>query len=448
MPRITLSACPVVLVVFVRGGCAQEEAPAVVRCEPAHLAVDVDAATTKELVVTFDRPMDTRGWSVCGGGPAFPKIKGRPRYETPRKLVIEVELEPDHDYAMSLNCGAAKNFRSKEGTPLLPVPWTFSTAPRDLPDPRVQTKANRDALAELRDLLPRAYSYYDLRVADWPGLWSKHEAAILGAKTTRGFASAVASVLAATEDIHLHLRLGDQVFAAGRRAIDPLYRSRLVGKYFDTKPAGDNALVGRNDEGIGYLMVATWGSRKDADAVEATLPQLRDCKAIVVDVRPNAGGDEALARRVAEWFVDGTKTYAKNRYRIAAGRDGFGPVLDRQITGNTDADEQIRCPIAVLTSRYVMSSNESFVMMLQQAPDCTVVGQPTYGSSGNPRPHELTNGVVVVLPSWQDLRLDGTCLEGEGIAPDVPVEVDARDDRDRDPILERALDVLRGKLGK
>ena len=32
-------------------------------------------------------------------------------------------------------------------------------------------------------------------------------------------------------------------------------------------------------------------------------------------------------------------------------------------------------PVAVLTGRYVMSSSESFVMMLQQALACTIVGQ-------------------------------------------------------------------------
>jgi hypothetical protein len=424
----------------------QAEPPKVVSLEPAHLAMDVDAARTVRLVATFDRAMGDAGWSFCGGGPAFPKFKGKPRWESPKKIVVDVELEPDHEYRLSLNCPAATNFRSAEGAALAPVPWSFTTLPAKLPDPARQRAENRKALDELRKVLAGGYSHYDLRVRDWNKLVKQHEPAIVGAKTTRGWASAVAGMLAATEDIHLSLRLGESSFATGTRAVDPLFRDGLLGKYFTTKGAGDHGIRGRSDDGIGYLMIGGWTSASAVDAIETGLELLRDCKAMVVDVRPNSGGDERLAQRVAAWFVDGTKVYGRNRYRVKPGKDGFGPVLERRISGNQVAARQFRGPVAVLTSRYVMSSNESFVLMMQQAPDCTVVGQRTYGSSGNPKPHELGNGVTIVVPSWQDLRLDGTCFEGEGLAPDVEVGFDPAELEARDPILERALELLRARV--
>jgi hypothetical protein len=136
---------------------------------------------------------------------------------------------------------------------------------------------------------------------------------------------------------------------------------------------------------------------------------------LIVDVRANSGGDELLAQRIAAWFVDGAKPYAKNVYRERKGENGFGPELTRSITGNA-AEQRFGGPFAVLMRRYVMSSCESFVLMMQQGPSCTLIGQRSYGSSGNPRRHELGNGVEVFVPSWKDLRLDGTCFEGEGIA--------------------------------
>ena len=327
-----------------------------------------------------------------------------------------------------------------------PVPWSFSTAPDKLPDQGKQKAENRRALEALQKVLADSYSYYDLRVHAWDKLFRDHEAAIVGAKTTHSWTSAVAKMLAATEDIHLHLRFGEQTFATGTRAIDSLYRSSLVPHYVYVRPAGDNGLQGRTDDGIGYLMIPAWENPKDTDAIEQALPALRNCKALIIDVRPNSGGDELLAQRIAAWFVEGTKVYGKDRYRVRPGKDGFGPILERTVTGNTDADKRMNVPIVVLTSRYVMSSNESFVLMLRQAKDCTVVGQRTFGSSGNPKPHELPNGVTVVVPSWQDLRPDGTCFEGEGLAPDVEVEVDPKDLDKRDPILEKALALLRDKI--
>ena len=84
--------------------------------------------------------------------------------------------------------------------------------------------------------------------------------------------------------------------------------------------------------------------------------------------------------------------------------------------------------------------------MMEQAKDCTVVGQPTFGSSGNPKPCELSNGVTVLLPSWQDMDLDGTLIEGKGLQPDVLVECTQKDFESGDPILAKALELLRAKI--
>jgi hypothetical protein len=424
---------------------AGDEVPKVVTMEPENGAVDVDIKKVTKLVVTFDRPMFTRGWSLCGDGPNYPPLKGSPRWDTPKKLVVDVELEPGHDYELSLNCGA-KGIRSDKEVPLVPVPWTFSTAPEKLPNQATQKAENKKSFDALQDVLANSYSYYDLRVRNWKKLFQENEAAIVNAKTTRGWARAVAKMLAVTEDIHLYLRLGDRVFGTGSRAVDPLYRRKLLDQYLPVEPAGDNGLQGRTSDGIGYVMIAAWENQAAISSIARALSGLRDCRALIVDVRPNAGGDEIMARSIAAWFVDGVKPYAKHRFREKAGADGFGSVTDRAVTGNAASDQRISVPIAVLTSRYVMSSNESFVLMLRQAKDCTVVGEPTYGSSGCPRPHEMPNGVTILVPSWQDMTLDGKCFEGVGLTPDVVVKLGPNDLESKDPILERALALLRDKV--
>ena len=90
-----------------------------------------------------------------------------------------------------------------------------------------------------------------------------------------------------------------------------------------------------------------------------------------------------------------------------------------------------------------MSSCEAFLLMMKQVAGCKLIGQKSYGSSGNPKPHELGNGVTVYLPSWKAMRPDGTCFEGEGIKPDIAVKTSAIELGDRDPVLESALKFLR-----
>jgi len=435
------------LFAFVVGACAPvfaQQAPKVVTMDPPHQA-EVDAKTTTRLVVVFDQAMDQNGFSFCGGGPAFPKTKGGATWQDAKTVVLEIELEPDHQYSLSLNCPAASNFRSKNGVALAPVPWSFTTLPTKLRPAAQQKKRNQQALQVLMKTLAERYSYYDLRVADWKQLEKEHGKAVLAAKTDRGFAQAAANMLQPTGDLHLYLRFGEQTFGTGSRAVDSLFRRQLLEQYVRVAPAGPQALAGRTADGIGYLMVGTWTKEVDPEVIGGAITELADTKAMIIDARPNCGGDETLAQQVAAWFVTGTKTYAKNRYRERAGKDGFGAVLERTITGHGD-NRHYDKPIAVLTSRYVMSSNESFVMMLQQADDCVLVGQPTFGSSGNPKPFELGNDVTVFVPSWQDLRLDGTVIEGEGIQPDEFVPCTGSDLQSRDPILEKALELLRAKV--
>jgi C-terminal processing protease CtpA/Prc len=56
---------------------------------------------------------------------------------------------------------------------------------------------------------------------------------------------------------------------------------------------------------------------------------------------------------------------------------------------------------------------------------------------------ELGNGVTLFVPSWEDLRLDDTCLEGEGFAPDIEVKTTAKSFGKKDPVIEAALKFLR-----
>ncbi len=421
------------------------KAPRVVKLEPAHLASDVDASVVTRLVITFDQNMSTGGWSFCGGGPQYPRSTGSPFWKTPKVCILAVDLEPDHDYRLSLNCPAARNFRSAKGVPLDPTPWSFATQPAKPLSKREQRAPNKDAVAELREVLERRYSYYDYHDLNWRKIYREHEKTILSSQSPRAWASAASTMLKPTGDLHLYLRYGGNTYATGSRRVDSLFRKNLLSRYFeDVQQAGNNALTARTEDGIGYLVIGTFGNNLDSAAVTAAIAKMKDTKALIIDVRPNSGGNELLAREIAAWFVDGVKVYAKNTYRRdkGKGKKAFGPVLDRTIEGNSDAD-RYPGPVAVLMSRYNMSSCEAFLLMMKQAESCTLVGQRSYGSSGNPKTHGLSNGVEVIVPSWMAMEPDGTCFEGKGIAPDVEVEVTAEDLKQRDPILERALSILR-----
>ena len=214
--------------------------------------------------------------------------------------------------------------------------------------------------------------------------------------------------------------------------------SKLVPQW---KAHNNTVATGRFDDGVTYILIGGWpgGRGSDLEPAFEAIKTADPAKGIVIDVRPNGGGDELLARQVAGCFVDGRKVYSKNDIRqngkfVGPFDRAFDPAKDRPA---------YRGKVAVLMGPACMSSNESFLMMMKQVPGCTLVGDRSYGSSGNPKPHDLGNGVTVYLPSWRDMQPDGTLLEGQGIAPDVEVKATAKDLADADPVLEAALKVLR-----
>ncbi len=90
-----------------------------------------------------------------------------------------------------------------------------------------------------------------------------------------------------------------------------------------------------------------------------------------------------------------------------------------------------------------MSSCEAFLLMMKTVPGCKLIGETSYGSSGNPQAHELPNGITVFLPCWKAMTADGREFEGLGIPPDIEVKTKPSDFEYTDPVINAALEYLR-----
>jgi len=88
-----------------------------------------------------------------------------------------------------------------------------------------------------------------------------------------------------------------------------------------------------------------------------------------------------------------------------------------------------------------MSSCESFLLMMACAPRAVLIGERSYGSSGNPGSFPLGNGVTAIIPRWVDLTPDGRELEGRGLEPDISIEY--LPEAMSDPVLSAARACLR-----
>jgi hypothetical protein len=388
--------------------------------------------------------------SVVGGGEKFPKIIGRPRWVSDRTLRVSVKLVPDHDYWLSINSDRFTNFRGKNGEPAEPHPVSFKTKKADpggdaKPAPKAQRltpEENRDAVAELRRAIDQDYSYRDRMKLDWDALFKAATPELEAAATPDEFARAAAKALAPANDMHLWLEAnGKLVGSHSRRVPHNLNRDTLARLVPGWRQRGTGVYTGRFDDGIGYVLIDSWDASR-AEGVRAAidfLAGLKDAPGYVIDVRPNAGGSETLAATLAGCFVAEPVVYARHRTRFGG---ELSPPAERVLS---PAEPHLHRKVAVLMGLANMSSCESFLMMMRRGPDCVLVGERSFGSSGNPQPIALGNGVTAYIPSWQDLDVDGTPIEGKGIAPDVEVVTHAADLQSADSVLAAALAAIRSK---
>ena len=144
-------------------------------------------------------------------------------------------------------------------------------------------------------------------------------------------------------------------------------------------------------------------------AVEALIEQ--GAVALIFDVRYNGGG-------YASEMVD------LLNYLLPKG-DLFRTV---DYMGNESVDKSdascVEMPMAVLVNGSSYSAAEFFAAALQEYEWATVVGQTTSGKGHYQVTYTLSDGSAVGLSIGKYYTPNGLCLEGVGITPDIPVEVD------------------------
>jgi C-terminal processing protease CtpA/Prc len=165
-----------------------------------------------------------------------------------------------------------------------------------------------------------------------------------------------------------------------------------------------------------------------------------DAPGFIIDLRENGGGSEITAQDIAGLFANDEFVYAKTALRSGPGPADFSKLTDRIIRptgGETRYDGSVVC----LVGPNSVSSAEGFALMMKALPNCTLVGQPTRGASGNPAAVQLPNGVEVWFSRWKSLTPEGVCIEDLGVEPDIKV----KSQRGSDAGYEKAIEILKQK---
>jgi carboxyl-terminal processing protease len=201
--------------------------------------------------------------------------------------------------------------------------------------------------------------------------------------------------------------------------------------------------VRRKDGGVRLTRFNIFTPEVAAQFARALGGELKDARALVIDLRDNGGGEaEAMADLASTLLPAGLSL---GRFTDRDGRVQLEPFTRLALLSTADSIVRFRGPVVVLTNARTASAAEVFAASLREAGRARVVGEATCGCVLGIRQRlRLPDGGVLDISEMDYHTAGGTRLEGAGVTPDaevMPTREDLR--RGRDRALELAVELLK-----
>lgn len=327
------------------------------------------------------------------------------------------------------------------------------------------------------------YPFFRAKGVDWDAMRAKYRPQVRPDTTDDELFKTLSAMIEPLHDIHtqladdtgkrrtLNFRPGTpyptekylaDVEAATRAQLPKKVHSYANGKiqYADLKQQGTKQRGTAQD--IGYLRITGFigfadGKKPDADADSAALDRAladiftaqrtRALRGLVIDLRFNGGGADALGTKIAARLTDRTYTaYTKSARNNPSDADGWTP--GQPIRVHPAKGPRYTGPLTLLTGPLTISAGESFAQsLLARSPAPLRIGEATQGVFSDTMDRALPNGWTLTLPNEKYADADGRTYDGTGIPPThhEPVYAAADLAKLRDPALDRAVRELRAR---
>jgi carboxyl-terminal processing protease len=162
---------------------------------------------------------------------------------------------------------------------------------------------------------------------------------------------------------------------------------------------------------VAHLAIQNFGTQADTQ-LKTAIHEARQAgaRALIVDVRGNAGGLKEQAVKVTSQFLSSGVVFIE--------QDAKGNKTEIEVLPGATATD---LPLCVLIDRGTASSAEIFAGAIQDHGRGKLIGKKTFGTGTVLQPFPLSDGSKVLLAIYQWLTPKGRTIWHNGIVPDLDV---------------------------
>lgn len=224
--------------------------------------------------------------------------------------------------------------------------------------------------------------------------------------------------------------------------------------------------------GIAYVSLNSFSDPKIDSLFVEQLPELYKAKKLIIDLRYNGGGSTTIGKNIFQYLTNDTVLYgskAQTRMNISTHKAWGKWVVAEDTLNNPEAKEmylafhdnvyydmpykadslsldnkRVVVPTVLLIGHNTASAAEDFLIYADNQPHMTIIGEPSFGSTGQPMMFDLPGGGYARICTKKDTYPDGKEFVGVGIQPDIKVSKTLKDFlENKDPGLETAVKFLK-----
>nr|GGH98943.1 peptidase S41 [Aquisalinus luteolus] len=306
------------------------------------------------------------------------------------------------------------------------------------------------------------YALFGVKNIDWDAVYDIYRPKVTAETSDEDLFAIISEIAGLMHDLHVVIRdeKGGRFYRSGSRSLATgdfdigTFSLDLIGQSYATdglKSIADGTFhYGMLSGNVGYLHFRSFNDMETSvGAIDEIISAFEGAGAVIIDVRQNGGGSDAVGQTIANRFADQKRLYMSVQMRnIMEPRDSFAEPVDWYLEPAGPA--QFTGPVVLLTNSRSISAAENFALAMRALPHAAIVGEYTAGVFADAGQVPLPNGWTVDVSVNIFRDPDGFNWEGIGVPPDYWMANKADDiETGQDRVLGFALDLIdTGRIGR